>query len=88
MFKPGDWVWGIDEQSERKIVANLLVVGDVGKYYLCFDSITVDELNFEENMDLVYKWYKDDSLIAVNVIKKEYTFATEQEAKEVLESEV
>lgn len=84
MFNVGDWVWGIDERFGKNLVANLLVVGDAGDYYLCFDSMTV-ELSFEENMNMIYDWYKSGDLAAVNMIKKENTFATEQEAREVLE---
>ena len=85
MFKSGDWVWGIDEYDGLKTVTNLLVVGDAGDHYLCFDSMTVDELSFGENMNMIYDWYKSGDLVVVNMIKKENTFATEQEAREVLE---
>ena len=86
MFKIGDWIWGIDERFGKNLVANLLVVGDAGDYHLCFDSMTVDELSFEENMNMIYDWYKRGDLVVVNMIKKENTFATEQEAREALEA--
>lgn len=86
MFNVGDWVWGINEYDGSKTVANLLVVGDVGQYYLCFDSMTCDELNFEENMEEIYGWYsKLGCGLSVTPIKEENTFATEEEAREVLE---
>lgn len=85
MFNVGDWVWGIDEWGESKRIVYLLLVGEADEYYFYIDYAH-PKLNLKENVEELYHIYRCGCELFIGMIKKENTFATEQEAKEALEA--
>jgi len=90
MFKPGDWIFGLDEYKGEKFLTHAVVIAVTERYYICAEQVNKeDELKSVKGIiESIYEQYeKDGGLENSNIImlKKENTFATEQEAREVLE---
>ena len=89
MFKIGDWVWGIDEYLGEQYINYAVVIAIADNFYICVEQASKeDELKDEENIaESIYEQYKGYGFFdsSVLMLKKENTFATEQEAREALE---
>lgn len=83
MFNVGDWVWCITSIGE---VYNARFFAEVGDYVFC-QNFGYDD-DFDKNLDKMYRWTLDNDgeTHDLLMVKKENTFATEQEAREVLEA--
>lgn len=79
MFKMGDWVYAV---SLNKIYYyHALIIGETKDYYLCYEQQEYEQqkMNFDE---IIEKYFKNKEII-LQVCKKEYVFATEEEARKI-----
>jgi len=89
MFKSGDWVWGIAEvptispQIYFKGILSCVFLAEVGDYNICVQKDALAD-DMEEMLKSIYE-SNTKGEFEMFLLKKENTFATEQEAREVLE---
>jgi len=86
MFKSGDLVYVIDEYYTNNLLTYGMIIGDIGKYYILYEQADRDIVK-NAVIKKIYREYIRDGEVNVVMVKKANTFATEQEAREVLESE-
>ena len=89
MFNQGDWVYGIDEYKDERFLTYAFVVASIGRFYICTEQINKEDesKNVKDIIESIYERYRyngDFRDSEIVMLKKENTFATEQEAREVL----
>lgn len=84
MFKSGDLVYGIDRYRSDSYLTYGMIIGDVGDYYILYEQIDKD-IAKNTTIERIYEEHVKNGETNVVILGKENTFATEQEAREVLD---
>jgi len=84
MFKTGDWVYGIDKYHDDNFLTYGMVIGDMGDYYILYEQIDKN-IAKDTTIERIYSEYVKNGETNAVILEKECAFATEQEAREVLE---
>lgn len=87
MFKPGQWIYGIEvdeEDYDEAEVSGFLFMAECDDYIVCCAEYLSCENNFKSQLKEMYKESFNNYGIEVNLLKKALCFETKDEAYEYL----
>ena len=88
-YKPGQWIYGIEISDSGEIpdtdVSSMLFIAECGDYIIGTGKLL--NCTFENQLQEMYE-ESVEYCTNVNMFRKEYTYATEEEAIEALDAMV
>lgn len=88
MFKPGQWIYGIEvleDYFDEAEVSGYLYMAECGDYIICCSEYTNHEDDFESQLAEMYEESIDDFDVDLNLLRKEFVFDTLEKAQKRLE---
>ena len=88
MFKPGQWIYGIEVEEDyydEAEVSGYLFMAECGEYIICCSEYMHHEDDFKSQLNEMYEESIENQGTDVYLLRKDLCFATENEANDYLD---